>query len=197
MKLRTMLAAGVAALTIASAANAAPITYTFSGTFEGTLNGQGFNTFATFTGTGDTGSLSTQGLTRYVNLDSLFALNNGTTYNVTTTSQFYLNGANYAGLFFGCCGNGGGGFSGTGPGLVGYDAVSSLATTALTQTFTGPVTFTTDQGTVQLTNFTGGSFSASLAAVPEPGTWALLILGFGAIGAGMRRRLQGPTVRYA
>lgn len=31
------------------------------------------------------------------------------------------------------------------------------------------------------------------AAVPEPGTWALLILGFGIIGAGMRRREQGRS----
>lgn len=34
------------------------------------------------------------------------------------------------------------------------------------------------------------------AAVPEPSTWALLILGFGLIGAAMRRR-DAPTVRYA
>ena len=33
-------------------------------------------------------------------------------------------------------------------------------------------------------------------AVPEPGTWALLILGFGAVGAGMRRR-TATRVAYA
>lgn len=32
----------------------------------------------------------------------------------------------------------------------------------------------------------GGNIT--LAAVPEPATWALFILGFGAVGAGMRRR---------
>ena len=31
-------------------------------------------------------------------------------------------------------------------------------------------------------------FGAALPAVPEPTTWAMLILGFGAVGAGMRRR---------
>ena len=32
------------------------------------------------------------------------------------------------------------------------------------------------------------SGTVTLAAVPEPATWALFILGFGAVGAGMRRR---------
>lgn len=34
------------------------------------------------------------------------------------------------------------------------------------------------------------------AAVPEPSVWALMILGFGVVGMGMRRR-QAPAVRYA
>lgn len=36
---------------------------------------------------------------------------------------------------------------------------------------------------------TGGSVS-SVAAVPEPGTWAMMLLGYGGIGASMRRRRQ-------
>ena len=35
------------------------------------------------------------------------------------------------------------------------------------------------------------SFTPSVAAVPEPSTWALLILGFGVVGAGMRTRQRG------
>lgn len=41
------------------------------------------------------------------------------------------------------------------------------------------------RGDVNLDTFTFGS---AIAAVPEPATWALMILGFGAIGGSMRRR---------
>jgi hypothetical protein len=38
------------------------------------------------------------------------------------------------------------------------------------------------------TNDYAGSISFSAAAVPEPGTWAMMLLGFGAVGYSMRRR---------
>lgn len=37
-----------------------------------------------------------------------------------------------------------------------------------------------------------GSVTASVAAVPEPSAWALLIIGFASIGAAMRRRRNTP-----
>lgn len=41
-------------------------------------------------------------------------------------------------------------------------------------------------------------FDTVNAAVPEPATWALMLIGFGVIGFGMRRRgEQSVTVRYA
>lgn len=43
-----------------------------------------------------------------------------------------------------------------------------------------------------------GSFSVDIGAVPEPATWALMILGFGAVGAAMRRkRAVRQSVRYS
>jgi hypothetical protein len=36
--------------------------------------------------------------------------------------------------------------------------------------------------------FSGTLSFASVAAVPEPGTWALMLLGFGAVGSSMRRQ---------
>jgi len=47
---------------------------------------------------------------------------------------------------------------------------------------------------VHTTAFPGGEIRGFLAAVPEPATWALLIAGFGALGAAMRAR---PGVRRA
>lgn len=38
------------------------------------------------------------------------------------------------------------------------------------------------------------AFRAAAAAVPEPASWALMILGFGVVGYAMRRR---PSVRFA
>lgn len=47
--------------------------------------------------------------------------------------------------------------------------------------------------------FVGPNFSFSLAAVPEPTTWAMMILGFGVIGGAMRRRKAAvrTSVRFA
>lgn len=45
-----------------------------------------------------------------------------------------------------------------------------------------------------------GSYGGNLTfrpTVPEPATWALMMLGFGAIGFAMRRRKQEVRVRYA
>lgn len=40
-------------------------------------------------------------------------------------------------------------------------------------------------------------FSTGTGAVPEPATWALMILGFGAIGGAMRRSRTRTNVRYS
>jgi hypothetical protein len=49
------------------------------------------------------------------------------------------------------------------------------------------------------TNETGGTLNIRSvnAAVPEPATWALMILGMGAIGVTMRRQKVTTTVYYA
>jgi hypothetical protein len=55
--------------------------------------------------------------------------------------------------------------------------------------------------TVTGTAGTNASYGGTLnfSAVPEPGTWALMILGFGAIGFSMRRKgqVRSTSVRYA
>lgn len=43
----------------------------------------------------------------------------------------------------------------------------------------------------EVANFRVGS------AVPEPATWAMLLLGFGALGGALRRRAAAPALRFA
>ena len=56
-------------------------------------------------------------------------------------------------------------------------------------------------GTFSLTTQGNGlvqtTFSASTAAVPEPATWALMLLGFGGIGMAMRRRRRPALAQVA
>lgn len=40
------------------------------------------------------------------------------------------------------------------------------------------------------------NYAFRVGLVPEPSAWALLILGFGSVGAAMRRRSQAVRVRY-
>lgn len=57
-------------------------------------------------------------------------------------------------------------------------------------------------GTFALTEFQGpGTYTLVVrdlsAAVPEPGTWALMIGGFGLVGAGMRRKKTKVSYQHA
>ena len=38
------------------------------------------------------------------------------------------------------------------------------------------------------TNFPGGEIRGNLAAVPEPASWAMMVIGFGLVGSAVRRR---------
>lgn len=51
-----------------------------------------------------------------------------------------------------------------------------------------------DGGAFTLTANGPGTLSVGVAAVPEPATWAMMLLGFGAIGASLRRR-RTPSVK--
>ncbi|KQT33536.1 hypothetical protein ASG29_05715 [Sphingomonas sp. Leaf412] len=53
--------------------------------------------------------------------------------------------------------------------------------------------------TVSGTSGNEGSYAGDLsfAAVPEPATWGLMILGFGMVGGAMRRRAVKTAVRFA
>jgi hypothetical protein len=53
--------------------------------------------------------------------------------------------------------------------------------------------------TIQGTRGTTGSFGGNVAftAVPEPATWGMMLLGFGAVGFAMRRRRQPALAQIA
>lgn len=66
-----------------------------------------------------------------------------------------------------------------------------------TLTFTG---LTSLYGLVNDTNSGNntGAFEINVSAVPEPATWAMMLMGFGMVGAGVRsRRKQSVRVTYA
>ena len=70
--------------------------------------------------------------------------------------------------------------------------------------FFGTFTATGSSATLTFTNLTGGTNegifldAVSVQAVPEPATWMMMILGFGAIGGAMRTsRRKRATVSYA
>jgi len=83
------------------------------------------------------------------------------------------------------------------PGLAGYDGVSSFGPISVTVDQIDPFqTLNTALGIKagwNFTSFSNATFSA-IAGVPEPATWAMFLLGFGAIGWTLRSRRQERAV---
>ena len=191
---KLMLAATVAisGISAATTANAALVTYTFSGVFDGTINGQGFsNSQATFTGIGDTDNAFFQQDANFVPLSSFTAVSGGTTYDFGAGFNFWSSQS------FGTSGFKTGDDFIAFTGLGNYANPSNLAPTPVSVYFYATQPFASSQGAVVITNATQTSFSASVAAVPETATWGMMILGFGMIGAASRSRKVKTTVTFA
>jgi len=67
----------------------------------------------------------------------------------------------------------------------------SFSVSGNTLTFSAPTVGTPQTRTSVIT------FAGATGAVPEPATWAMMVLGFGAVGASLRRRAPQVRVRYA
>lgn len=97
---------------------------------------------------------------------------------------------------FGVSGSGTGSFTATD--LSGFIGSGSIAVTNSLSNIIGTINRVSGGGGNQ--SLTGGSSAATLSvtyiyeALPEPGTWAMLIIGFGFIGARLRAKRALQTV---
>lgn len=179
MTLRSTLAAAAGvALFSAMPAAAAPFLFNFYGTgfFGGTLNG--------------TGTLTTDG-NSFVN-----ALNGYTAQRVTGITGMF-NGSDITGLstVFGANNL----YYLSGPFFVDGQGISfTTASGGSANLFiTNSTSYRVNAGGL-LTGLVTASSMAAPGAVPEPASWAMMIVGMGAIGFAMRRRQKVTTrVSYA
>lgn len=190
------LMAGAIALTMATASEAASLTFSLTGLFDIDLGGTIFNNIdLTLTGTGSSspGTTATNG-DPIITFSSFDAIVPGFgTFPVPSSIVFYYDPS----------GSGEGGFIDTAtgdkvlilqsPAFTGYDGQSNLTASGLS--FTSAQGFDTPFGTAAVLTASDLDLQAVLAA-PEAATWAMFIGGFGFVGGAMRRR-QRTTVRFA
>lgn len=176
MRKSLLLAVALAALSTAAPASAAMYSFNFSGAnfFGSPANAIGSGVFTTSdvaTSVLGRTAFSITSITGMVNGSAINAPNTGASYgNYFTTGGTFLDGT---GLRF---------FTNAGNDVRFFfqDTVSQYRVNTFSPGASAFVTAT----------------SAALPAVPEPGAWAMLILGFGGVGLAMRRRPR-PLVALA
>ncbi|MFD1786267.1 PEPxxWA-CTERM sorting domain-containing protein [Sphingomonas floccifaciens] len=189
MKKLIALALAATSMLASTAANAATLVDFVINTGINGSNVPGAPTDATITGTFDYEALGAGTTTGVSNFNVLLASNGlnygnfpgGVTANVTnlTNSTGTLNFFNAGSTIFS--------FD-----ISNFGAMGTSATTVSNAT-----NFTYGDGTrIGITAGSEGRISVA-AAVPEPATWAMMLIGFGAIGATMRRRKQTAVVSFA
>ena len=180
MKNAIMLVLATAtAITAATPASAAQYVFDFSGSgfFGGTLNGSGnlttdgtsfVNPLNGYTAQTITGVTGTFNGSAITGLASVFGANN----------LYYLSGPFYVD------GNG-----------LGFSTAAGVSANLFVTNGTSYRVNT--QGAGLLTGLVTANSAPVAAAVPEPATWAMMLIGFGAVGYGMRRRKRVPTMQTA
>lgn len=178
--MRTSMLVFAAALAAATATPAAAQTITGSLAFGTPANGNFFNPSTATIGNGveftyqDAANLDTADFT-----GTSLTIKDVTSPN-SNAAQFFMSfTSNVAGFFDNAA------FSNNGFG-------GSFVVNGNTLTFTAPQFNTSGTRTSVIT------FAGAAGAVPEPATWAMMVIGFGAVGGALRRRSKVATsVRYA
>jgi PEP-CTERM motif len=80
--------------------------------------------------------------------------------------------------------------------VIGNELIGSTGYADFSNGLRGLGVFQAVAGNAQASQFTITTFTTTPAGVPEPATWATLVVGFGLIGSAMRRR-QTVAVKYA
>ncbi len=178
----TAAAAATIAMTIATSAGAEKVAYTVTGSFGGSVDG---TTFAgqrlTFRGVGDTGDAQDIFDEIHQPLNSLSIVGLGARYDVTEATTFFLSpGASFAGIVDGD--------GATGLLRFAYDPANPMTAAPVTF-FTDALTrgFATSGGAFLIATGSDMSFSVG-GAVPEPATWAAMVIGFAVAGSALRRK---------
>jgi hypothetical protein len=196
-------AASTVALLAAGPASAAEVVYTFAGTFSGTASGQDFvGQNVVFNAVGDTATARIDATTgfRLVDLTSVTASMGGiVVFTLGEPTVFGINqGRNSAGILDRAITKQYFGFNA--PALNSYDGTTSFDEISLSSTG-GTVggTFASSSGASTITAISNLRFSAApaVAAVPEPATWAMMLVGFGLVATTARYRRRGVKLTYA
>lgn len=213
--MKIQLATAIAALLISGAAHATT-NLVVNGGFESPVISPPYALDATPAGWTGTGDLVVQGYSGSVNSgdgNQWFDLNPNVNAG-TGISQDVSLVAGQSYLFSFIYNGGGGGSTNTISYNIGSDLSGSVSTAALNvyggspwqtlstsfiSSITGPQTLhfmpngTWSGGFIDMVQLT----TATAAAVPEPATWALMLIGFSAIGLAMRRRRSTVAAQHA
>jgi PEP-CTERM motif len=181
------LAAGISVAAVG--ARAAPITYIFTGTGTGALDGTSFTSF-TVDLIGDTSNITSGGGENF-NTSSLATVTAGGVSDTLTGggNDVVLNSTTFPAVGFGQ--------TQPAPIFAVVEAVANPVFTTYNLATSFPLTggtvssevasYITASGTFDVQTITSLNFQA-ISGVPEPATWALLLMGFGGVGAALRSR---------
>jgi PEP-CTERM motif len=198
---RLAVLAGCIALSGAATAHAATITYTFTGFATGNLDGAAFNDAAfKVTEVGDTENIVPPGGPNgefSVPIDSTsftVGTSSGSFDGPDFTNAVVLNPSpGFPAIVF----SQGSPAGGVAEGLINsafetYNLAGSFPLTSGTPSFITQVYQTSAGGLLEFDSASSVSFQAT-GGVPEPATWAMMLVGFGGLGAAMRGRRRVST----